>query len=189
MGCGSSVQVAQRGSTRRGFDCISPSPEEAREECDYPDPLCSQRIIKARRDNQEVRTHDALINAPVDEDEDNEHDQEQEHVGAADYEIKQEVSVKVIPSNDAMKRVVQGEVLDDFEPVQQMSPSFARRGKSVNFEPDRRMHEQHIEHVDSFLDEIKGHPKVFLARVNTRRRIVALRAKQPMDVVKIKPIF
>ncbi|CAE7259976.1 unnamed protein product [Symbiodinium sp. CCMP2592] len=160
----------------------------AREESDYPDPLCSQRIIKARRDHQEVRTHDALINAPdpvpVDENEDDEYDQEpeQEHVDLADYDIKQQVSVKVIPSNDAMKRVVRGEVLDDFEPVQQMSSSFVRRGKSVNFEPDRRMHEQHIEHVDSFLDDIKGHPKVFLARVNTRRRILALRAKQPIDV-------
>ncbi|CAE7876950.1 unnamed protein product [Symbiodinium microadriaticum] len=126
----------------------------------------------------------------MDEDEGDEHDQEpeQEHEGSADCDVKQEVSVKVIPSNDAMKRVVQGEILDDFEPVQQMSSSFVR-GEPVNFQPDRRMHEQHIEHVDSFLDDIKGHPKVFVARVNTRRRFLALRAKQPTDVVKIRPIY
>ncbi|CAE7566151.1 unnamed protein product [Symbiodinium pilosum] len=69
-----------------------------------------------------------------------------------------------------------------------MSSSF-RLHRPVHFAPDRRTHERHVGEVDRLLRDIKGHPKIFVARVNTRRRFLAILSNQPGEVTKAKSIF
>ncbi|CAE7487847.1 unnamed protein product [Symbiodinium natans] len=106
-----------------------------------------------------------------------------ERVGTNDTDVTGQVSVKVIPSSRSMAAIARGKVLLDFEPQQ------ARSFTSIDSRKNRHLCEEEVGRVDSFLHDIKQHPKIFQTRVNTRRKFMAILANRRVEASKSKPIF